>query len=83
MVVICFGVAWLTSRSGLSLALGAFLAGLIISESDYSHRALESILPYRDTLLLLNDVIFVLGSSDERSKVIRIFAPSSRRNTSS
>jgi monovalent cation:H+ antiporter-2, CPA2 family len=48
VVVICFGVAWLTSKVGLSLALGAFLAGLIISESEYSHQALGHILPFRD-----------------------------------
>lgn len=48
VVVICLAVAWLTSSAGLSLALGAFLAGLIISESEYSHRALGNILPFRD-----------------------------------
>jgi CPA2 family monovalent cation:H+ antiporter-2 len=48
IVTICLGVAWLTSWSGLSLALGAFLAGLIISESEYSHQALGNILPFRD-----------------------------------
>jgi len=48
VVVMCFGVAWLTSWAGLSLALGAFLAGLIISESQYSHQALGNILPFRD-----------------------------------
>jgi len=48
VVVICLGVAWLTSKAGLSLALGAFLAGLIISESEYSHQALGNILPFRD-----------------------------------
>jgi len=48
VIVICLGVAWITSRAGLSLALGAFLAGLIISESEYSHQALGNILPFRD-----------------------------------
>ncbi|HSE83790.1 MAG TPA: cation:proton antiporter [Thermodesulfobacteriota bacterium] len=48
IVVTCFAVAWLTSSMGLSLALGAFLAGLIISESEYSHQALSNILPFRD-----------------------------------
>ncbi|MBW2631590.1 MAG: cation:proton antiporter [Deltaproteobacteria bacterium] len=48
VIVICLGVAWLTSKAGLSLALGAFLAGLIISESEYSHQALGNILPFRD-----------------------------------
>ncbi len=47
-VVICLAFAWLTSKAGLSLALGAFLAGLIISESEYSHQALGNILPFRD-----------------------------------
>lgn len=44
---ICFAVAFLTSEAGLSLALGAFLAGLIISESEYSHQATSFILPFR------------------------------------
>lgn len=48
IVVICLTVAWITSSLGLSLALGAFLAGLIISESEYSHQALGNILPFRD-----------------------------------
>lgn len=43
-----FAVAWLTSAMGLSLALGAFLAGLAISESDYSHHAFGNIIPFRD-----------------------------------
>ena len=48
IVVICFAVAWLTANAGLSLALGAFLAGLILSETEYSHQALGNILPFRD-----------------------------------
>lgn len=48
IVVICFAVAWLTSMLGLSLALGAFMAGLIISESEYSHQATSNILPFRE-----------------------------------
>lgn len=48
VIVICLAVAWMTSSVGLSLALGAFLAGLIISESEYSHQALGNILPFRD-----------------------------------
>lgn len=48
IVVICLAVAWLTSSIGLSLALGAFLAGLTISESEYSHQALSNVLPFRD-----------------------------------
>lgn len=45
------GIAWLSSSLGLSLGLGAFLAGLIISESEYSHQALEGIIPFRDVFM--------------------------------
>jgi CPA2 family monovalent cation:H+ antiporter-2 len=45
---ICLAIVWLTASAGLSLALGAFLAGLIISESEYSHQALGNIIPFRD-----------------------------------
>ncbi len=51
VVVLCFGVAWLTSTVGLSLALGAFFAGLIISESDYSHQATANVLPFREIFI--------------------------------
>ena len=47
-ITICFAVAFLTSQAGLSLALGAFLAGLIVSESEYSHQATSVILPFRE-----------------------------------
>ncbi|MCF8243363.1 MAG: cation:proton antiporter [Melioribacteraceae bacterium] len=53
IIVICFGIVWITSSIGLSLALGAFLAGLIISESEYSHQALGNILPFRDAFTSL------------------------------
>lgn len=46
--LICFSVAWLSSNLGLSLSIGAFLAGLIISETEYSHEAIGNILPFRD-----------------------------------
>ena len=49
VLLICFGVVWLSAAAGLSLALGAFLAGLIVSESEYSHRALGDVIPLRDT----------------------------------
>jgi len=69
--LLCFAVAWLTSLMGLSLALGAFLAGLVISESDFSHRALGSVVPFRDVFTafffvsigMLLDVGFVAGEA--------------------
>jgi CPA2 family monovalent cation:H+ antiporter-2 len=49
VVFIGLGAAYVTSAFGMSLALGAFLAGLIISESDYGLQALSDVLPFRDT----------------------------------
>ena len=66
--LICLGVALLTSSLGLSLAFGAFLAGLMISESEYSHNAFSSLIPLKDTfgsfffvsIGMLLDVSFVM-----------------------
>jgi|LGVE01.1.fsa_nt_gb CPA2 family monovalent cation:H+ antiporter-2 len=44
---------WLTGEVGLSLELGAFLAGLALAESPYAHQALSDILPFRDTFLAI------------------------------
>ena len=65
---LCFGVAWLTSSLGLSLTIGAFLAGLIISESEYSNEAISHIFPFQALFIsfffvsvgMLLDVDFVL-----------------------
>ncbi|CAG0988325.1 Putative cation/proton antiporter YbaL [Geobacteraceae bacterium] len=53
IIFIGFGTAWLTAQVGLSLALGAFIAGLAISESEYSHQALGDIIPFRDAFMSL------------------------------
>lgn len=47
ILTLCFGVAWLTFSLGLSLTIGAFLAGLIISESEYSHETIGHIFPFQ------------------------------------
>ncbi len=51
IILLCLGIALLTSRFGLSLALGAFLAGLVISGSEYSHQATSDILPFKATFI--------------------------------
>jgi CPA2 family monovalent cation:H+ antiporter-2 len=66
--LICFSIALLTSSLGMSIAFGAFLAGLMISESEYSHNAFANLLPFKDTFTsfffvsigMLLDVQFVL-----------------------
>lgn len=47
-VALCFGMASLTYAFGLSFALGAFVAGIVISESDHSHQIMADVLPLRD-----------------------------------
>ena len=47
IIIICFATAFVTKMLGLKLALGAFLAGLIISESEYSYEALKNIMPFK------------------------------------
>lgn len=48
ILLLCLGMAWASAAVGLSLALGAFIAGLILSESEYNHQALGEILPLRE-----------------------------------
>ena len=48
---LCIGTAWLTSLAGLSLALGAFLGGMVVADTEYSHRAMGDILPLRDAFV--------------------------------
>jgi CPA2 family monovalent cation:H+ antiporter-2 len=48
VLVLSLGTAWVTQQAGLSLALGAFLAGIAISSSEYNHQALTEVLPFRD-----------------------------------
>jgi CPA2 family monovalent cation:H+ antiporter-2 len=48
VILIILGTGWVSHQLGLSLAMGAFIAGLIISESEYSHQIILDILPLRD-----------------------------------
>jgi CPA2 family monovalent cation:H+ antiporter-2 len=51
-----FGTAWGAEQLGLSLALGAFLAGIVLSESEYGHQIMAEILPFRDSF---NSLFFI------------------------
>jgi CPA2 family monovalent cation:H+ antiporter-2 len=48
--LVCAGTAWAVSHAGISLALGAFLAGLVVAGSDYRHQALAELIPLREVL---------------------------------
>lgn len=75
-IVICLGIALVTASLGLSIEMGAFVAGLIIAEIDYSDQALAKVIPLRDTFaslffasigmliepnILLNNLGLILG----------------------
>ena len=51
VLCLCIGTAYLTSLTGLSLALGAFLAGMIVADTDFRHRAMGDILPLKDVFV--------------------------------
>ena len=51
LLLITLGLAWLTSKAGLSPALGSFVAGMLISETEFRHQVEEDIKPFRDVLL--------------------------------
>ena len=51
LLLITLGLAWLTELAGLSLALGAFIAGMLISETEFKHQVETDIRPFHDVLL--------------------------------
>ncbi len=51
VLLVTLGLAWLTELAGLSLALGAFLAGMLIAETEYKHQVETDIRPFHDVLL--------------------------------
>jgi CPA2 family monovalent cation:H+ antiporter-2 len=55
-IFFAMGTAWSASQFGISLALGAFLAGIVLSESEYGHQVMAEILPFRDSF---NSLFFI------------------------
>ncbi len=51
LLLITLGLAWLTEHAGLSLALGAFIAGMLVAETEYKHQVETDIRPFHDVLL--------------------------------
>ena len=69
----CFGIAWGLSLAGISLALGAFLAGLIVAGSEFRHQAMSDLIPVREVFA---SVFFVsVGMLLDVSDVMEHFAP--------
>lgn len=66
--LVCIGTAWIVSMTGVSVALGAFLGGLVVSGSQYRHQALSELIPFREVFsslffvsvgMLLSPVVIV------------------------
>ncbi len=83
VLLFTLGLAWLTELAGLSLALGAFAAGMLISETEYRYQVEEDIKPFRDVLLglffvtigMLLDLGSVLGGFGWIVLVLLILLP--------
>ena len=56
VLMVCMGTAWAVSGAGVSLALGAFLAGLVVAGSEYRHQALADLISFKD---VFTSVFFV------------------------
>lgn len=56
VVLLCLGMSWVTSHFGLSLALGGFIAGMVLADTDYNHQVTTEVLPFRD---VFNSLFFV------------------------
>jgi monovalent cation:H+ antiporter-2, CPA2 family len=56
IVLLCLGLSWITFQFGLSLVMGAFIAGVVLADTDFSHQATSEILPFRD---VFNSLFFV------------------------
>lgn len=53
VLLICLGTAYLAAQAGVSLALGAFLAGMMVADSEYRHQALSDLIPFREAFTSL------------------------------
>jgi len=81
VIGLCIGIAWITSLTGLSLALGAFLGGVVVADTEYGHRAMGDMLPVRDlfvtiffvSLGMLFDIDAVIGHPIQEALILSGF----------
>lgn len=81
VIGLCVGTAWITSLTGLSLALGAFLGGVVVADTEYGHRAMGDMLPVRDlfvtiffvSLGMLFDIREVIGHPLQEALILSGF----------
>lgn len=56
VVLFCIGMSWITANFGMSLALGGFIAGMVLADTDYNHQVTTEVLPFRE---VFNSLFFV------------------------
>jgi hypothetical protein len=72
LLLVTLGLAWLTELAGLSLALGAFVAGMLIAETEFKHQVETDIRPFHDVLLGL--FFMTVGMKLDAAAVLRSLA---------
>lgn len=70
-LLVVLGISWGFHAAGLSMALGAFLAGLLVAETEYKHQVEADIMPYKG--LLLGLFFMVVGMSVDFALIVREF----------
>ncbi len=73
LIALCLGTAWLAAAAGVSLALGAFLAGVMVADTEFRHKALSDLLPFREAFTSL--FFLSVGMLLNPSVLLRDFAP--------
>lgn len=53
LIALCLGTAWFAAQAGVTLALGAFLAGVMVADTDFRHKALSDLIPFREAFASL------------------------------
>ncbi|MEW5924614.1 MAG: cation:proton antiporter, partial [Candidatus Zixiibacteriota bacterium] len=74
VILICIGTAWITSMAGVSLALGAFLAGLVVAGSEYRSQALSDVISFKDvfTSVFFVSIGMLLSAANVMNNIIPI-----------
>ena len=78
LLLVTLGLAWITELAGLSLALGAFVAGMLIAETEFKHQVETDIRPFHDVLLGL--FFITIGMKLDWHAVVRQWRRSSQRS---
>ncbi len=76
VLLVCVGTAWVISSAGISLALGAFLAGMVVAGSEFRHQAMADVIPFKDvfTSIFFVSVGMLLAPASVAADIVPIAA---------